>query len=143
MRDRSLVRSLTIPAAVVAAATLAACESVIVAMVDVEVEVVPETVTLVEGETADVSAVVRERGGGELHDAEVTWTVEQPRIASVDSDGTVAGHERGTTRLVASSAGVSGVASITVVRRGGRGGGDGGDDDDDCDGVIVFGVCID
>jgi hypothetical protein len=145
MRDsheRSSLRVFSTPAAFLAFASLSACESVVVAMVDVEVEVVPEALTIEEGRSAAASAVVRERGGGELRDVTVTWTVEQPKIATVDSAGIVAGHSRGTTRLRASSGGASGVASITVVRPpGGRGGGDGDDDDEEC--IRILGVCID
>ncbi len=138
-RTRSPLRLYSIGVTVLGAVSFSACESTVVAMVDVEVEIVPTAMTLVEGSSAAASAVVRERGGEELQDVTVTWTVEDARIATVDSRGVVAGHARGTTRLRASSGGVVALASVTVIRQG-RGGG--GGDDDDCD-VVILGVCVD
>jgi hypothetical protein len=110
-------------------------------MVEVEVDVVPGSLRIVEGESAAAAAIVN---------------VDQPEIATVDANGVVAGQTRGTTRIRATSGGVSGVAFVTVVRpqrgdgngngNGGNGGGDDDDDDDDDDCPVsleILGLCDD
>jgi hypothetical protein len=129
-----------IPAALIAAVSLLACESTVVSMVEVDVDVVPESIRIEEGDSAAAAAIVRERGGDELHDVPVTWSVEHPQIATVDAEGVVVGLRRGTTRVSASSGGVSGVASVTVVRTGR---GDDDEEDEDCPGALEFlGLCV-
>jgi hypothetical protein len=95
-------------------------------MVEVaDVEIVPGSITLVEGQSEAASAVLRESGGSQLLGRSVTWTVDDPEIATVTPEGIVAGLSPGTTLVRASSEGVTGVAEVRVLP--------GQDDRDDCD----------
>jgi len=123
-----------------AAALTTGCETVVVSMVEVaDVEIVPESITLVEGESEAASVVLRESGGVELLGRSVTWTVDDPEIAAVTAEGIVAGLSPGTTLVRASSEGVSGVAEVTVLP------GQDERDDDDCDVTeqLLFDVTLD
>jgi hypothetical protein len=99
-----------------AAAVLGGCdEQVVAAARAATVEVVPAEITLQQGDQATASAVARERGGRELPGRPVTWSVEDPGIATVSSAGLVEGQAPGTTVLQADIEGVVGVATITVL----------------------------
>jgi hypothetical protein len=101
---------------VFAAAFLAGCETVVVSMVEVaDVEIVPGSITLVAGQSESASAVLRERGGLELLGRSVTWTVDDPEIATVTPDGIVAARSPGNTIVRASSEGVTGLAEVRVL----------------------------
>ncbi len=94
-----------------------ACETVVVSTVDVaEVQGVPPSMTVVEGESETATAFVRESGGAELSGVAVAWSVDDARIATVTPEGVVQGLAPGTTRIRAWSEGVSGSAEVTVVR---------------------------
>ena len=58
-----------------------------ISMVEVEVEVLPPSITLSEGHSTTASAVVREAGGVVISGASVTWTVDDSAVATVSSDG--------------------------------------------------------
>jgi hypothetical protein len=93
-----------------------ACETVVVSMVEIdEVEVFPSVITLVTGDTATASAVVTASGGTEVSGIAMTWTVDDPTVASVSSDGVVEARAPGNTTVRASSDGVSGAASVRVL----------------------------
>jgi hypothetical protein len=55
------------------------------------VEVRPVAVGLVEGETVQLEAVVRNSAGHPVRGQEVTWSSDRPDIASVDAGGRVTG----------------------------------------------------
>jgi hypothetical protein len=100
----------------VAAVLLPACETVVVSIVEVaEIEVVPPSITVIAGDSETASAVVKESGGEVLAGLAVTWTVDDPDIATVTSEGLVEGWTPGTTVVRASSEGVSGAAEVTVL----------------------------
>jgi hypothetical protein len=100
----------------VAAVLLPACETVVVSMVEVaEIEVVPPSITVIAGNSEAASAVVRESGGEVLAGRAVTWTVDDPDIATVTSEGLVQGWAPGTTVVRASSEGVSGATEVEVL----------------------------
>ena len=93
-----------------------ACETSVVTPVEIDqVEVVPPETTLVEGERETFSATLWERGGAELSGARATWTVDDPDVASVTSDGVVEALSAGSTRLRASVGDVSGTAALRVL----------------------------
>ena len=95
---------------------LQGCETTVVTPVEVDrVEVVPSDVTLVEGERATFSAVLRNAGGDELGAGRVTWSTDDPNVALVSSDGVVDALSRGSTRIRASVADVSGTAALRVL----------------------------
>lgn len=54
------------------------------------------------------------RTGGTLPGAPVLWTVDDPTVADVDASGQIHARKAGTTRVVAESGGVQGVATIRV-----------------------------
>jgi hypothetical protein len=100
----------------VAAVLLPACETVIVSMVEVaEIEVVPPSITVIAGDSETASAVVKGSGGEVLAGLAVTWTVDDPDIATVTSEGLVEGRAPGTTVVRGSSEGVSGAAEVRVL----------------------------
>jgi hypothetical protein len=125
---------------------LSSCDTVVLSMVEIsEVEVVPRSITLTEGGSETASAIVRERSGARLPGASVRWTVDDPDVATVSSDGVVEARRPGTTRVRAWSEGVSGAAELIVLSDGDaddegdgdeedEGEGDDDDDDDDDDG---------
>jgi hypothetical protein len=99
-----------------AASTLAGCEERVVTAASVAtVEVGPPEITLVEGDRTTASAVAREGGGRELPGRIVTWTVENPEVATVTSTGLVEGRAPGHTVIRATVENVSGTASVTVL----------------------------
>jgi hypothetical protein len=106
----------TVACTLLALGVLAGCETVVVSTVEVaDVEIVPGSITLLEGESEAASAVLRETGGLELLGRSVTWSIDDPEIATVTPDGIVAGRSPGTTWVRASSEGVSGIAEVRVL----------------------------
>jgi len=95
------------------------CETVVVSMVEIsEVEVVPPSITVLEGRSDTASVLIRQSGGIEISGVAVIWTVDDPEIATVSSEGVVQGLAPGTTVVRASSGGVSGAAEVTVLLDG-------------------------
>lgn len=52
--------------------------------------------------------------GGVMPDAPIVWSVDDPTVADVDASGLIQARKAGTTRVVAESGGVQGVATIRV-----------------------------
>jgi len=75
---------------------------------------VPPSLELAVGESARVSATVRDASGGVLPDASVQWTSSSPDVASVDAAGTVRGLQAGTTSIRAAVGSIGGVTEVTV-----------------------------
>jgi hypothetical protein len=75
---------------------------------------VPPSLALTVGESARVSATVRDGGGGVMPDAAVQWTSSSPDVASVDATGNVRGLQAGTASVRASAGSVGGVTEVTV-----------------------------
>jgi uncharacterized protein YjdB len=78
------------------------------------IEVRPGSLDLEVDETATLSAVGLQVGGGEQPDLDVTWESADPSIASVDGDGQVKGLSSGTTSVTATFEGFSDAATVTV-----------------------------
>ena len=102
----------------VAAAILCACGK---SPTDVEdrapitrVVVTPTSITLVVGASAVLSAVVKDSAGAAV-DTTVTWSVDDPAIAMVSSDGVVTAVGVGTATVTARADTASATASVTVT----------------------------
>jgi hypothetical protein len=101
----------------VAAELLVGCESVVVSSVEIsEVQVIPASMTLLEGRTQAASAIVTATGGEVLPSLDVAWTVDHPDIATITAEGVVHGLEQGATHIRAVSEGVTGIAEVMVLR---------------------------
>src|SRR5215218_1137052 len=81
-----------------------------------DIVVNPPTSTLALNAQLPLQALVRNEAGELVPDASVTWTVENPAIASVSTAGVVTGLALGTTQVAANARGKSGIASITVAK---------------------------
>jgi len=79
------------------------------------VAVVPSQLDLVVGETVQLSAALRDARGGPLAGRLITWTSADPRIATVNSNGTVTAVSGGTTRITATSERRGGASTVTVT----------------------------
>lgn len=81
----------------------------------VTVEVEPRSALVVGvGETARFKAVVRERSGGQVPGALVSWSSGNQAVATVDGQGVARGVATGTTTVTASSGGASASAAVEV-----------------------------
>lgn len=99
-----------------ATALASACETSTVSVVQVsEVEVSPSRITLLEGGRETATVALRANGGAELSGRAVEWTVNDPEVATVSSDGVVEGQAPGQTSVHAISEGVRGSADVTVL----------------------------
>lgn len=76
----------------------------------------PDTVALLVGRTAALSAVVRDSDGAEMTDVELTWSSEDETVATVDGAGLVTGVGEGET-LVVATAGEVGDTVVVMVKR--------------------------
>ena len=94
-----------------------------VAAPDVAAVVVsPATSTLAPNAQLPLRAQVQDGSGAILTDADVTWTVQDPRIVSVSEAGVVTALAVGTSQVAASSFGKSGIAIVTVNSSAGSSG---------------------
>ena len=81
------------------------------------VSVVPRTVNVEVGRTAELAATVMSASGDTLRDRKVFWASENGDMARVSSNGVVIGAAPGTIQVAASSEGQSGVSIVTVEPR--------------------------
>jgi serine/threonine protein kinase len=79
------------------------------------VVVVPNQVNLLVGETAQLSALLRDARGAPLTGRSIAWTSADPGIATVASNGAVTAIRDGTTRITAGSERRSATALVTVT----------------------------
>jgi serine/threonine protein kinase/alpha-tubulin suppressor-like RCC1 family protein/uncharacterized protein YjdB len=95
--------------------TQSASAAVTVSAVPVaSVAVAPGAVTLPVGKSAQLNATLRDARGGVLKDRDVTWSSSNSAVAPVSAGGLVTAAAGGSTTIVATSAGVTGSATITV-----------------------------
>ena len=66
------------------------------------------------GETAQLSAEVRDQNGRAMPGATVTWTSSDPSVVTVDASGLVTAAGDGTATVAAASGSASGSATVTV-----------------------------
>jgi hypothetical protein len=111
---RGLARALSM--AMLAVFASSGCEQVDVTTVDAAtVQVTPGSAAVHVGGTVSFSATVLSSEGIPLAGRAVTWSSQEPDVASVDASGTVRGIAPGTARIQASSEGASGFATVTVT----------------------------
>ena len=85
------------------------------------VTVTPASVTLTAvGATAQLDATVYDSGNKPIPDAEITWSSNDPAVATVSASGLVTAVTNGTARISASSGNNSASATITVMQTAGR-----------------------
>jgi hypothetical protein len=78
------------------------------------VEVAPTVLELDAGETAPLTAILRDASGNELTGREVVWEASDTGVATVDDDGVVTAAAPGNAVLTATSEGRTGGANLTV-----------------------------
>jgi len=78
------------------------------------VSVEPPSLNLVVGDTSRVIATPRDGAGNPLIDRVVTWTSNNPAVATVSGTGLVTAVSPGTATITATSEGQSGGASVTA-----------------------------
>ena len=80
-----------------------------------QIVVVPESVTLSAiGESIVVSVSVFDANDMEILDADLTWTSDDPSVASVDDQGVVTAHMSGETLVTVTSGNLSTSVTVTV-----------------------------
>ena len=79
------------------------------------VVVLPSELSLPEGGEQTLRTLLLSRDGEELTDREISWTSNDPEVASVKGTGRVVAHGKGSTMVIASSEGRTGQARITVT----------------------------
>ena len=79
------------------------------------VTVVPDTATVVEGDTLRLAATVTDANGQVVTGAEFVWGSGDTTVAVVDASGLVTGVGAGQVQVTATAAGVTGRAELTVV----------------------------
>ncbi len=82
----------------------------------VEVEVTPSELTLLEGEAGEVEVILRGADGEELAAHTLTWTSDDPAVATVDDGGRIRGESPGTTQVRASAQEASASVAVTVLQ---------------------------
>ncbi|MFO7894265.1 MAG: Ig-like domain-containing protein [Longimicrobiales bacterium] len=80
------------------------------------VAVSPGTLTLAEGDTARLSAVVTDSNGVAVP-ADVAWSIDDPGIASVGGAGLVHASRTGHTTAMAAADGVTGMVPVEVLNK--------------------------
>jgi hypothetical protein len=102
--------------AAVSVLAFSGCEDVSISVAEVDsVEVTPDPVTLVEGSSVTARATPRARGGAVLEGRTVTWSSDDPDIASISDEGVLEGLGVGSTRVRAVADGVKGSAAVEVT----------------------------
>ncbi len=76
----------------------------------------PSTPTLAINAQLPLQALVQNEAGELVPEASVTWTVENPAVATVSAAGVVTGVALGATQVAANARGKSGIATVTVQR---------------------------
>jgi uncharacterized protein YjdB len=74
----------------------------------------PASSTLALNAQLPLQAQVQDGSGAIVPDADITWTVQDPRIVSISPSGVVTGLAVGTSQVAANALGKSGLATITV-----------------------------
>jgi Tol biopolymer transport system component len=78
------------------------------------IEVSVATLALEEGEGRTVTAIARDAAGRELAGRPFTWASEDPTVAAVDGAGRITALRIGTTRVTATTAGVTAAVQLAV-----------------------------
>jgi uncharacterized protein YjdB len=75
----------------------------------------PNPASVVRGQTAPLTATVKDLNGTVVTDRTVTWSSSNESIATVSSSGVVSGVAIGTTTITATSEGKNGTATVNVT----------------------------
>jgi alpha-tubulin suppressor-like RCC1 family protein len=78
------------------------------------VTVSPTALTLLAGQSQQVTATTRDQAGTQLVGRSVTWSTSAPAVATVSTAGMVAGVGAGSATITATSEGKSGSATVSV-----------------------------
>ncbi len=118
--DSGLVESLAEGGAVItatASGVAGEAELSVVPPLPTSVAVSPDTVQLTAlGQTAQLTAEVREQAGRVMAEAFVTWSSGDTLVAAVDSTGLVTAAGGGTTTVTAAAGDVSDTVAVTVMQ---------------------------
>jgi uncharacterized protein YjdB len=89
-------------------------KTTVTVVVPASVEVEPAGWEGAPGQSAAFNAHVKDKAGSQLKDITVEWSVDNPQVASVTSDGHVSAVGPGEATLTASYKALTGTAKITV-----------------------------
>ena len=78
------------------------------------VSVSPSSVSLLAGQTSQLSAQAKDGSGNTISGASFSWTTSNSAVATVSASGVVSAVASGTATITASSGGQSGTALVTV-----------------------------
>lgn len=101
---------------VASAGTVADTAIVTVRAAIASVAVDPASAEIAVGRSQAFAATPRDENGNPVPGRDITWSVGDPAVASVDAGGVVLGLSPGTTTVTATSEGVPGSAGISVIR---------------------------
>ncbi len=87
------------------------------------IDVVPDAVRLLPGQSTALTASVTDEEGATVLEADVTWTSDRPDVVSVNPQGLVTGRAAGTATVTAAVDDASGSVTVTVRNREVSGGG--------------------
>lgn len=79
------------------------------------IDITPVTLSLVEGESDNLSAVAKDANGEVLDDRAIAWRSSDVTIASIDAAGRVTAIRAGTAAMTAETEGKSATAEVTVT----------------------------
>jgi YVTN family beta-propeller protein len=79
------------------------------------VSVSPSSVTVILGDTTQLTGTARDAAGGAIPEATVVWTSDNQGVATVSQEGRVVGAGVGQAAVTATAAGKSGSSAITVL----------------------------
>lgn len=79
------------------------------------VTVVPDSISVIVGNTSTLTATVKDGSGNTLSGRTVTWKSDNTGVATVDANGVVTGVAAGATTVTATSEGKSGSAKVVVT----------------------------
>jgi hypothetical protein len=95
---------------------LAACSEITVETIEVaSVTLEPSELLMVEGDSAEIQALVRGAGGELLDGRMITWTTDDPSIARIQGSGRVSAVGAGSTTVRAGVDGIEAGAEVTVL----------------------------
>lgn len=81
----------------------------------VSLDVQPNPATVIVGKSLGITATIRDAHGNALTNQLVTWSTQNPAIATVDATGVATGVTPGSTVVAASSNGLTGSAQLNVI----------------------------
>src|SRR5918995_1072676 len=79
------------------------------------VTVTPGELTLLVGESQQLTATARDQAGNPLDGRSITWTTTEPTVATVSATGIVTGVGTGSATVTATSEGKSASATVSVA----------------------------